>query len=361
MPQSGRRVAGSVGDRSTPVLSLAASRCGTCRMVALFVSPLDPSRSHAKLRRSAPGDRHAAISRADTSCRSRDRPNAATASCAPSRSRRSTTAAPSSAARPRGAGAAQDGLPDQGPVVIYPASGTGAWEAALVNTLSPGDRVLMVETGQFATLWHEMADAAGARGGDPAGRLAPRRRSRTRSRRGSPRTRRARSRRSASSTTRPRPASPPASPRSAARSTRRPSGAADGRHDLVARLDRLPPRRVGRRRHRRRLAERPDAAARPLVQRASATRRSRPRSTARLPRSYWDWDEMLAANARAISPTRRPPTCCYGLQEALGMLHEEGLDNVFARHAARPRRPGARCAHWGLEILCRNPREYSPP
>ena len=92
------------------------------------------------------------------------------------------------------------------PVVIYPASGTGAWEAALVNTLSPGDRVLMYETGHFATLWRRMAGQARARRRVHRRRLAPRRRSRPRSRRRWPPIARTRSRRCASSTTKPRPA-----------------------------------------------------------------------------------------------------------------------------------------------------------
>ncbi len=155
-----------------------------------------------------------------------------------------------------------------GPVIIYPASGTGAWEAALSNTMSPGDKVLMYETGHFASLWKAMAVKLGLQpefiasdwraGADPAkiearlkedkaheikavcvvhnetstGCVTLINEVRKRDRCG------------------------------------RASGAADGRHHLVARLDRLPPRRVGRGRHRRRLAEGPDAAAGPFVQRA---------------------------------------------------------------------------------------------
>ena len=92
------------------------------------------------------------------------------------------------------------------PVIIYTATGTGAWEAALVNTLSPGDRVLMVETGQFATLWKIMAERLGLEAGIHQHRLARRRRSRKSSRSICARTRRTRSRRSACCTTRPRPA-----------------------------------------------------------------------------------------------------------------------------------------------------------
>ena len=105
------------------------------------------------------------------------------------------------------------------PVIIYTATGTGAWEAALVNTLSPGDRVLMVETGQFATQWKNMAQQARAQARIHSGRLAHRRRRRQRSRSTCARTRRTRSRRSACCTTRPRPAACRRSSRSARRST----------------------------------------------------------------------------------------------------------------------------------------------
>ena len=167
------------------------------------------------------------------------------------------------------------------PVVIYAGSGTGAWEAALSNLMSPGDAVLMFETGQFASLWHRhrpaprpearVPERAGHRPGDrPALVVAPSRAARPdrgapapgplardprglrraqrdldrrdlRHRRGAPRDRR-----------------------------RRPSGAAPGRHDLRPRLRRLPARRVGRRRRHGRLAEGPDDAARHLLQRLVA-------------------------------------------------------------------------------------------
>ena len=150
----------------------------------------------------------------------------------------------------------------RGNVLIFPSSGTGAWEAALVNTLSPGDPVLMCETGHFSTLWTEMARRLGLEvevlegdwrtGADPArieARLAEDRDSRDQGGRGGaqrdlhrgdkPHRRGAR---------RPR--------------FRRPPGAAAGRHHLLARIHRLPPRRMGRRRDDRRLAEGADAARR---------------------------------------------------------------------------------------------------
>ena len=105
------------------------------------------------------------------------------------------------------------------PVIIYTATGTGAWEAALVNTLSPGDRVLMVETGQFATLWKTMAVKLGLQAGVHRDRLAHRRRPGRDRGRSCARTRTRRSRRCACCTTRPRPAASRRSPRCARRST----------------------------------------------------------------------------------------------------------------------------------------------
>ena len=154
-----------------------------------------------------------------------------------------------------------------GPVVIYAASGTGAWEAALVNTLSPGDRVLMFETGHFATLWRAMAEKLGLvvefvpgdwrSGVDPAvveAKLAEDRAHAFKA------VMAVHNETSTGVTS--RIADDPQGHRS-----RRSPGAVHGRHDLLARFDRLPPRRMGRRRHGRRLAKGADAAAGHLVQR----------------------------------------------------------------------------------------------
>ena len=153
------------------------------------------------------------------------------------------------------------------PVIIYTATGTGAWEGALVNTLSPGDKVLMVETGQFATLWKKMAEKLGLKtefittdwrtGVDPAAVEAQLREDKKHE---------IKAVCVLHNETSTGCLSPIADVRKAI-DTRQPSGAADGRHHLLARLDRLPPRRMGRRRHRRRRAEGPDAAARHVVQR----------------------------------------------------------------------------------------------
>ena len=136
------------------------------------------------------------------------------------------------------------------PVIIYTATGTGAWEAALVNTLSPGDRVLMVETGQFATLWKVMAERLGLKpefipadwrvGADPATIEEHLRKDKAHEIK-------------AVCVLHNETATgclSPIEPDPQGDRCRGPSGAADGRHDLVARLDRLPARRMGRRRHR---------------------------------------------------------------------------------------------------------------
>ena len=155
----------------------------------------------------------------------------------------------------------------EGAVVIYPASGTGAWEAALVNTLSPGDRVLMAETGPFRRAVEASSPSGSGSSsnscpatGDTASPAEPvearlARRPRARDQGGVRRAQRNVDRRHQPHRRRPRRDRSRAAP-----------GAVHGRHDLLARLDRLSPRRVGRRRHGRRIAEGADAAAGPVVQ-----------------------------------------------------------------------------------------------
>src|SRR5467141_5088345 len=153
----------------------------------------------------------------------------------------------------------------KGEVVIYPASGTGAWEAALVNSLSPGDRVLMAETGHFATLWQKMAAKLGLEveflptdwrhGADPEAIEKRLRRPRETPQGGVRGTQRNLDR---GYIPHRRPA-----PRHRCRG---PSGPLHGRHHFVARFDRLSARRMGRRCHGGRLAEGADAAAGAVVQ-----------------------------------------------------------------------------------------------
>ena len=218
----------------------------------------------------------------------------------------------------------------------------------------------MSETGHFATLWQKMATRLGLdveflpgdwrHGADPDAI----------EKRAARRHRQTRSRRCAWCTTRPPPASSRASPRSARPSTRRAPGALHGRHDLVARIDRLPARRVGRRRDRRRLAERTDAAAGAsfnCVSREGA-RRGQDRRTCRTATGA---GTRCSPTARAASSrTRLRPTCSTACAKRSTMLlDEEGLDAVFARHHRHGEATRRAVRAWGLEVLAADPREYS--
>ena len=81
--------------------------------------------------------------------------------------------------------------------------------------------------------------------------------------------------------------------------------------------------------------------------------------TSKLPKSYWAWDEMLPANKNGFFPYTPATNLLYGLAEAIDMLHEEGLERVFARHDRHAEGVRARRAAWGLEILCKEPKYYS--
>ncbi len=247
----------------------------------------------------------------------------------------------------------------QGDVVIYPASGTGAWEAALVNALSPGDRLLMAETGQFASLWKKLAERLGfaiefipgdwRHGADPAqieARLAAD-------------TQHAikavcvvHNETSTGIVTRI-----PAV-RDAIDRTGHPAllmvdtisslGSIDYRHDEW-RVD------VTVAGSQKGLMLPPGLSFNAISAKALAASKS-----ARMPRSYWDWSEMLATNANGFFPYTPATNLLYGLNEALQMLFDEGLDNVFARHARFGEATRRAVAAWGLELLPVDPAEYSP-
>ena len=233
-----------------------------------------------------------------------------------------------------------------GPVVVFPASGTGAWEAALVNTLSPGDAVVMVRTGWFATLWSEMATRLGLepiildtdwrRGADPAAIEAT-----LRADKGAPHPRRLR--RPQRDFDRLRQ-----SGRRGARGDRRgrTSRAVARRHDLLACLDRLSPRRVGRRRHRRRQPEGADAAAGPLLQRGQRPR-ARSLEDGKAPAQLLGLAADAGRQRRLLFPYTPATNLLRGLQEALAMLDEEGLPNVFARHDRHAAATRAAVQAWG--------------
>ncbi|MBB5079596.1 pyridoxal-phosphate-dependent aminotransferase family protein [Nonomuraea endophytica] len=246
----------------------------------------------------------------------------------------------------------------EGPVVIYPASGTGAWEAALVNTLSPGDKVLCFETGHFATLWQEMAGKLGLdvefvpgdwrRGADPEAVL----------------------RHLSADTghtikavcvvhneTSTGVTSRVPAVRAAIDAAGHPAlllvdtisslGSIDYRHDewgvdvTVAGSQKglmLPPG---------------------LSFNAVSDKALHASRTAGLAKSFWDWAPILAANERGFFPYTPATNLLYGLREALRLLYDEGLDAVFERHIRHAEATRAAVRGWGLEVLCADEREHS--
>ncbi len=244
------------------------------------------------------------------------------------------------------------------PVVIYPSSGTGAWEAALVNTLSPGDRVLAFETGHFAMLWQSMASALGLavdlvpgdwrHGVDPdvveerltadtgheikavcvvhhetstgvTSRVAEVREAMDRA----------------------------GHPALLLVDTISSLGSIDYRHDEWGVDVTVSGSQKG-------LMLPPGLGFNAVSDKALAASR-----TAGLPRSYWDWEPIIEANGRGYWPYTPATNLLYGLREALRILDEEGLANVFARHQRHAEATRAAVRGWGLEILCADEREHS--
>jgi alanine-glyoxylate transaminase/serine-glyoxylate transaminase/serine-pyruvate transaminase len=244
------------------------------------------------------------------------------------------------------------------PVIIYPASGTGAWEAALVNTLSPGDRVLMFETGWFATLWNKMASRLGIqaefikgdwRSGVDADAVEARLRE--------DKERAIKAVAVVHNETSTGVASSIAAVRRAIDRSGHPAlllvdtisslGSIDYRHDEWGVDVTVGGSQKG-------LMLPPGLSFNAVSDKALAASK-----TAKLPRSFWAWDEMIAANQTGYFPYTPATNMLQGLKVAIDMLHEEGLDNVFHRHdrAAEATRRAVR--HWGFEIQCQNPAEYS--
>ena len=253
-----------------------------------------------------------------------------------------------------------------GPVIIFPSSGTGAWEAAIVNTLKPGDRVLMFETGHFAMLWKKLAERFGLavdfvagdwrHGVDPEvveSRLAEDRRS-----------------------------SPGASADGAIKAVmvvhNETSTGVTSRIPLIRRaidraqhgallmVDVISSLASIDYRHaewgvdvsvgcsQKGLMLPPGLGLNAISDKALAAAKQ-----GGMPRSYWDWEDMRRNNASGFFPYTPATNLLYGLRESLAMLREQGLAAVFARHARHAEATRRAVRAWGLEILCADPAEYS--
>ncbi len=246
----------------------------------------------------------------------------------------------------------------KGPVIIYPASGTGAWEAALVNTLSAGDTVLMYETGHFATLWKNLAVKLGLkpefiasdwRSGADANLIEKRLKEDTghiikavcvvhnETSSGS--------------------ISHIEDVRKAIDAAKHPAllmvdtissiGSVDYRHDDWGIDVTIGGSQKG-------LMLPPGLSFNAVSDKALASAK-----TSKLPKSFWAWDEMIAANKNGYFPYTPATNMLYALSAAIDMLHEEGLDNVFARHKRHAEATRRAAAVWGLENLCRDSKYYS--
>jgi len=245
-----------------------------------------------------------------------------------------------------------------GPVIIYPASGTGAWEAALINTLSAGDKVLMYETGHFASLWKAMATKIGLQpefiesdwraGADPAKIEARLREDKAREIKAVcvvhnetstgcvtliPEVRRA--------------IDAAGHPALLMVDTISSLGSIDYRHDEWGVDVTVGGSQKG-------LMLPPGLSFNALGEKALAAAKA-----SKMPKSYWGWDEMIAANKTGFFPYTPGTNMLYALGEAIDMLHEEGLENVFARHDRHAEATRRAAKAWGLEILCKEPRHYS--
>ena len=245
-----------------------------------------------------------------------------------------------------------------GPVIMYPASGTGAWEAAVVNTLSPGDRVLMFETGHFSQLWRQVAEKFGIQveyvagnwrrgvaAADVAVRLAAdeghlfkavmvvHNETSTGVTSCIPEIRRAINQ-----------AHHPALLMVDSISS---LGSIDYRHDEWGVDVTVAGSQKG-------LMMPPGLSFNAVSNKAIAANKH-----AKLPRSYWDWHEMLGPNRAGFFPYTPATTLLYGLREALAMLQEEGLSNVYLRHQRHAEATRTAVRTWGLEIVCEDSREYS--
>jgi alanine-glyoxylate transaminase/serine-glyoxylate transaminase/serine-pyruvate transaminase len=244
------------------------------------------------------------------------------------------------------------------PVVMYPASGTGAWEAALVNTLSPGDKVLMVETGHFATLWSNLAKRfeldvelipGDWRSGVDDQQVEQILRA--------DKDQAIKAVCIVHNETSTGVTSNIAAVRAVMNRAAHPAlllvdtisslASIDYRHDEWGVDVSVSGSQKG-------LMLPPGMSFTAISEKALAASKN---ST--FAKSYWRWDEMLKTNEKGFFPYTPATNMLYGLREAIAMLSEEGLENVFARHDHHAEATRRAVNAWGLEVLCRNPEEYS--
>ena len=245
------------------------------------------------------------------------------------------------------------------PVIIYTATGTGAWEAALVNTLSPGDRVLMFETGQFSTLWKVMAEKLGLKpefikgdwrtGADPAKIEEHLRKDKGHEIK-------------AVCVLHNETATGCLSPIEAIRKAINAAG-----HPALLMVDTISSLASADYRHdewgvdvtvggaQKGLMLPPGMSFNAISDKALDAAK-----TSKLTKSFWAWDDMLTMNKIGFFPYTPATQMLQGLAVSIDMLHEEGLDNVFTRHARLAEATRRAIRAWGLEILCRDAKYYSP-
>jgi alanine-glyoxylate transaminase / serine-glyoxylate transaminase / serine-pyruvate transaminase len=244
------------------------------------------------------------------------------------------------------------------PVIIYTASGTGGWEAALVNTLSPGDKVLASDTGQFAALWTKMAQNLGFavdlipgdwRHGVDADEVG--------ARLSADRNHEIKAVLATHNETATGVTSNIARVRQAMDAAKHPAllmvdtvsslGSIDYRH-MEWRVD------VGVGGSQKGLMLPPGLSFNAISKKAIEAGK-----TSKMPKSFWRWDDMLAMNEKGFFPYTPATNLIYGLKEALAMLSEEGLEKVFCRHQRLAEATRRAVRAWGLEICALDPAEYS--
>jgi alanine-glyoxylate transaminase / serine-glyoxylate transaminase / serine-pyruvate transaminase len=245
------------------------------------------------------------------------------------------------------------------PVLIFPSSGTGAWEAAIVNTLQPGDKVLMCETGQFAVLWLGIAEKFklnvdfipgdwrhGADIDQIEARLA------------ADQTHKIKAVMVVHNETSTGCVTPPLEVRKAMDRTKHPAllmvdtisglAAMEYEHDAWGIDVSVGGSQKG-------LMLPPGLGFNAISEKALAAAKANPSM-----RSYWDWQEVITFNKIGTFPYTPAINLLRGLREAIDMLEEEGLENVFARHKRHSAATRAAIKAWGLETQCQDPQAHSP-